>query len=188
MHCQVHVQCDTSKGNHARINTLRWSGEPALPVPRSPVQRHRKFSEVLGTMSLNSSITTRPSLTPVFYFSHTHIRLEGRYICREIDESMHLQRNKWEWTQNLHYHKERHQERQLAEVLSFFLSLFYSLPPDPINNVYCLAGKYTCKNYFTYRSIQIFKSCIKDLFSKIQFKSDLMHEIMRYLIYYSNHF
>ena len=39
----------------------RWKEDPLNPKPFSPVQRHLKFSAVLGTTSGRNSITTRPT-------------------------------------------------------------------------------------------------------------------------------
>jgi len=39
-------------------------------------------------------------------------------------------------------------------------------PPDPINHVYSLPGKYISKKYFTDRSIQIFKILFRGFFSQ----------------------
>jgi len=52
--------------NHKVLNhpmegtTLKWSGLPDLPTPRSPVQSARKFSAVLGTTPAYNSISIRP--------------------------------------------------------------------------------------------------------------------------------
>jgi hypothetical protein len=46
-------------------------------MPFSPVQRARKFSQVTGVMSLNSSKTTRPTGTPPMAMSKKH---RGRFL------------------------------------------------------------------------------------------------------------
>ena len=38
-----------------------------------------------------------------------------------------------------------------------FICATHSYPPDPINHVCSLAGKWICEKYFTYRSVQILK-------------------------------
>nr|CAB3452894.1 unnamed protein product [Digitaria exilis] len=51
---------------HMKLGMMRWKTEPfafpEAPRPFSPVQRQRKFSAVLGTLSAKSSMTTRPAL------------------------------------------------------------------------------------------------------------------------------
>jgi len=38
-----------------------------------------------------------------------------------------------------------------------YIHMYYLIPPDPINHVYSLPGKYMSQKYFTYTSVQIFK-------------------------------
>ena len=45
-------------------STLKCSGLPILPVPFSPVHSARKFSHVLGAMSVLSSNVMRPTTKP----------------------------------------------------------------------------------------------------------------------------
>jgi len=49
----------------------------------------------------------------------------------------------------------------MAEVIAFFSS-----PPDPINHVYSLPGKYMSQMYFTYPSVQIFKILFRGFYSQ----------------------
>lgn len=50
-------------------------------MPLSPVQRQRKFSDVLGTMSLNNSMMTRPTRSPA---AHAHnVTLHNRHTHLE---------------------------------------------------------------------------------------------------------
>jgi len=49
-----------------------------------------------------------------------------------------------------------------------FFDLMETMPPDPINHVCSLTGKYISKKYFTYGSVQIFKIIFRRfLFSRI---------------------
>jgi len=41
-----------------------------------------------------------------------------------------------------------------------------ALPPDPINHVYSLPGKYMSEKYFTYPSVQIFKILFRGFYSQ----------------------
>jgi len=54
-------------------------------------------------------------------------------------------------------------------------------PPDPINHLCSLTGKYISENYCTYRSVQIFKILFPGLYPE----SDPPHKMMRYWFYYS---
>jgi len=56
------------------------------------------------------------------------------------------------------------------------------IPPDPINHICSLTGKWILKNYFTYRSVQIFKILFQGFNSP---ESDPPHKIMQYWVYYS---
>jgi len=55
-------------------------------------------------------------------------------------------------------------------------------PPDPINHVCSLTGKYIQENHFTYRPVQIFKILFPEILLS---ESDPPHKIMRYDVYYS---
>jgi len=55
-------------------------------------------------------------------------------------------------------------------------------PPDPINDVCSLTGKFIQENYFTYRPVKIFKIIVPEILLS---ESDSPHKIMRYDIYYS---
>lgn len=46
--------------NRRKLKKKRYCSAPSKPNPFSPVHKHRKFSAVLGTTSLRSSITIRP--------------------------------------------------------------------------------------------------------------------------------
>ena len=53
----------------------------------------------------------------------------------------------------------------------------FTYPPDPINHVCSLAGKYISGKHFTYRSVQMFKILFQRFYSP---ESDPPHKIMRY--------
>ena len=59
---------------------------------------------------------------------------------------------------------------------------FVDSPPDPIYHLCSLTGNWISQNYFTYRSIQIFKILSRGFYSQ---KSDSPHKIMWYCVYYS---
>merc|ERR1712156_1027396 len=49
---------------HMKLGMTLWKEEPLNPKPFSPVQRARKFSQVLGTTSARSSMMTLPTGAP----------------------------------------------------------------------------------------------------------------------------
>jgi len=57
-----------------------------------------------------------------------------------------------------------------------------AFPPDPINHLCSLAGKYISENHLTYRSVQIFKILFQGFYFP---ESDPPHKSMRYLFYFS---
>merc|ERR1719323_1691437 len=49
---------------HMKLGMTLWKEDPLNPKPFSPVQRARKFSQVLGTTSARSSMMTLPTGAP----------------------------------------------------------------------------------------------------------------------------
>ena len=60
-----------------------------FPRPFSPVQRARKFSQVFGVMSANSSNTIRPTLVPEMVMSK---KQRGRLVLTPILESLQTEK------------------------------------------------------------------------------------------------
>ena len=66
-------------------------------------------------------------------------------------------------------------------IYLFIVYLIISTPPDPINHVYSLPGKYMSQKHFTYPSVQIFKILFRRFYSQ---KSN-QNLILRTRSYYS---
>merc|ERR1740129_2073831 len=66
-----------------KLGITRWKVEPRNPNPFSPVQRARKFSEVLGTTSVLNSIITLPTGCPP---AVTSKKTRGQAIFYEMFE------------------------------------------------------------------------------------------------------
>ena len=79
--------CEESNSNRMRYLLMRWNvlplkckGLPLWPTPFSPVQRARKFSEVLG-VSLKRPKTTRPdSPSPIWMSKKTLLSTVWLYV------------------------------------------------------------------------------------------------------------
>jgi hypothetical protein len=92
-------------------------------------------------------------------------------------------------TNQTHWHNHTRAPRVCSRAVSLRLcrgQLFDILPradfpPDPINHLCSLTGKYISENYFTYRSVQIFKILFPGLYPE----SDPPHKMMWYWFYYS---